>query len=745
MARETIEFEVVSNISEQAEQLNGFKEKFKGAMDSFKTSMANFKTQMDEAGGGIKGFGKALKDNLSGLKNFEGGFKMLNKAFIGSAIGIVVVALAALAKALMNNMAFMEKFNVAMTVVNVAFDKLGKYLMDVGGSLGNVFKNPMESLKSFGKAIVDNILNRFKAFGVYLEAIKKALDGDFKGAAKTAADASIQLGTGITDATDKIKAASKAVKETVTEVSGLAMAFIATKKALDEFNQTAEANISKLEAQAEAERTIADDATKSFKVRQEAAKKAADFDTQAFNIKQRQLELEIAAQEAAVAKEVEGSISKYEAQKELNDKEAALFVLRKERNKQITENEKQQTEITSDEAEQRLDYLIDGFDGVSKAFEKQIAKEGISYKKRKDLLDNYRVAAQTNYEDQVALMEEFSGKTIDMNELIMTSDAKALGDKVQNLGLSEVMANRLLEMIKERRDKMLDLNDQETEINKNHREELNKNAEAYESYADRIEDTKLRQIEDPVERAIEQEKLKQERLREEILANEELTEQQKQDLILQFENATQEKIQEIKGKAAKAEVRQTTKQAKEQQNANLEGAKTTLNTIGTMADEDTVAAKGAAVANATINTYEGASKALAQGGIWGPIAAAAVIAAGTAQVASIAGIEPPKRKKYAFGGFINGASHANGGVGIEAEGGEFIVNKRAMANPSIANAVQSFNQAGNTGSNVGGMISEERVAEIASQVVGSIPVQVSEQEITSTQRAVKVREEATSF
>lgn len=46
--------------------------------------------------------------------------------------------------------------------------------------------------------------------------------------------------------------------------------------------------------------------------------------------------------------------------------------------------------------------------------------------------------------------------------------------------------------------------------------------------------------------------------------------------------------------------------------------------------------KAAAIAQATINTYEGATKALAQGGIFGPVLAAAVIAVGMAQVANIA-------------------------------------------------------------------------------------------------------------
>ena len=44
-----------------------------------------------------------------------------------------------------------------------------------------------------------------------------------------------------------------------------------------------------------------------------------------------------------------------------------------------------------------------------------------------------------------------------------------------------------------------------------------------------------------------------------------------------------------------------------------------------------------------INTYEGASKALAQGGIWGAIQAALVIAQGLAMASKASGIGVPKR------------------------------------------------------------------------------------------------------
>lgn len=82
------------------------------------------------------------------------------------------------------------------------------------------------------------------------------------------------------------------------------------------------------------------------------------------------------------------------------------------------------------------------------------------------------------------------------------------------------------------------------------------------------------------------------------------------------------------------------KLAKEKAEAQQKFARdTALAGMGTLADYFGMS-KEFALAEAVINTYEGATKALAQGGIYGPILAAIVIAAGMAQVATIASTEP---------------------------------------------------------------------------------------------------------
>lgn len=128
--------------------------------------------------------------------------------------------------------------------------------------------------------------------------------------------------------------------------------------------------------------------------------------------------------------------------------------------------------------------------------------------------------------------------------------------------------------------------------------------------------------------------------------------------------------------------------------------------MSTLLGEQSAIGKAFAVVQATINTYLGATKALATGGILGIAQAAIVIAFGMKQVATIAKQKDPDTKintsvkKYAKGGQIYGRSHAQGGVTFrgdngqvfEAEGGENVYIMKKSASAEI-NALSALNEA----------------------------------------------------
>lgn len=128
--------------------------------------------------------------------------------------------------------------------------------------------------------------------------------------------------------------------------------------------------------------------------------------------------------------------------------------------------------------------------------------------------------------------------------------------------------------------------------------------------------------------------------------------------------------------------------------------------MSSLLGEESAIGKAFGVVQATINTYIGATKALAQGGILGIAQAAVVIAFGMKQVATIAKQKDPDTKintsvkKYAKGGQIYGRSHAQGGVTFrgdngqvfEAEGGENVYIMKKTASAEI-NALSALNEA----------------------------------------------------
>lgn len=200
---------------------------------------------------------------------------------------------------------------------------------------------------------------------------------------------------------------------------------------------------------------------------------------------------------------------------------------------------------------------------------------------------------------------------------------------------------------------------------------------------DQIDGLRLQNIQDQREKALEEL-----RIAEEAAMNE-----------LTLLRATEEEKAKVRGEFAKIR-EQINRDASV---AEAENAAATLGTIANGFEEGTAAFKAFKVAETTMSTYAAAQKAYESasaipgvGFILGPAAAAAAVASGLKTVQTIMSTQVPQ---YAMGGLINGPSHSNGGTLIEAEGGEYIINKYAMRQPGVAQLAESLN---NTSSPKGG-------------------------------------------
>tara|TARA_R100000231_G_C5313223_1_gene161085 strand:- start:404 stop:1300 length:897 start_codon:yes stop_codon:yes gene_type:complete len=109
--------------------------------------------------------------------------------------------------------------------------------------------------------------------------------------------------------------------------------------------------------------------------------------------------------------------------------------------------------------------------------------------------------------------------------------------------------------------------------------------------------------------------------------------------------------------------------------------KSTLGSIASIVGQNSKFGKAIAIVQALQDTYAGANKALAQGGLFGFIGAAAVIAAGIANVKQIAGSKTPKPPAS---------------LGARSTGGE---STPAISTPTVSTSPPQFSTVGASGTN----------------------------------------------
>lgn len=160
-----------------------------------------------------------------------------------------------------------------------------------------------------------------------------------------------------------------------------------------------------------------------------------------------------------------------------------------------------------------------------------------------------------------------------------------------------------------------------------------------------------------------------------------------------------------------------------------------------------IASIGVSTAQAIMEAWSSTAAIMFPGNlIAGGALTAMLAAAGIAQTAK-AQQEMRNAMKYEKGGLIEGPRHSNGGVNINAEGGEFVMNRAAtqaflpmleqMNNIGRPQAVQDVS-----------IFSREQVQNIVTETVKgivSIPVTVTQNDITNTQRTVAVTQNRSFF
>ena len=257
--------------------LSGLEKKLDELIEALKASQK----QADKTAESVEGIaettkdiGKSADESQKGIKGLGAGFKGLGVAIKAAGIGLLLQAMGILKELFDNNQKTVDFFNTTFNTLQVAFSDFSKFINDnIGGFVGffkDIFDNPLESVKSLGRAIKDNLVERFQSaldtLGYLGSAAKKFFSGDFGGAmedAKKAGKEYIDVLTGVDGSFDKVvegtKNAAAAVSNYVTETVKQGQAMTETNKQAEIAEVLAQGLIEKYDLQAEKLRQVRDD------------------------------------------------------------------------------------------------------------------------------------------------------------------------------------------------------------------------------------------------------------------------------------------------------------------------------------------------------------------------------------------------------------------------------------------------------------------------------------------------------
>jgi hypothetical protein len=374
MADKTMTFEIDSNIK------------------SVTKDVEKLDKATDKASGGFKKMGTAVKGIGTALK--------------AAGIGLVVALLAKLGEVFSKNQKVLDTFNTAMTALSIAFNDLFSFIDNnigtITGYFKELFENPKEKIIELGKAITEGLYNRFiellDVFGLVGKSLIQLIKGDFSEALETIKQAgkeTVDVFTGVDESFEKV---SETITTYTKKTLDQAKAITATTKAAE----LAAVEFAKLNAQylkdAEIQRQIRDDETKTFTERIEANK---------------ELDKILAEQQKAQKEQIQLQINAAQAQYDINASQENLIALEQEKvamleleetiTGQLSEQKTNQVALEKELLETQNELRAEGLTGIERELEELEA----AYKLKLDMARKSGVdttAITEQYERQKTLL-----------------------------------------------------------------------------------------------------------------------------------------------------------------------------------------------------------------------------------------------------------------------------------------------------------------------------------------------------
>lgn len=387
------------DVNDNLEDINsGSKKAFKGVEKSINNSAK-----------ATKGLGKTLT-SVGTLFKASGIFFIAQKVMEG------------LQSAFSENQRVVDAFSIASRAATTVINDFVNFVINNFGSVTarfkEVFENPVQSLKDFGNAIVDNVIERFNSaisvLGSLASGFIKFTRGDLPGAAAELKNAGKEMVDVITGVDGSVEKASEKVSDLTKAASDYGKQVIKNSKNLvfaEKEAQLAEArNVGLKESfdvQAELQRQIRDDTSKSIEDRIAANNRLGEVLKEQSDLMKEEAQNVVNAAQARfnLTGKLEDEVALIQAKNELAAVEATVtgFVSEQLVNENALRQEKLElmNELKligeSEFERQRLEAEIEREEAIAK-IEREVSDE----ETKNELL----AAARQRYSDQIAEIDQ---------------------------------------------------------------------------------------------------------------------------------------------------------------------------------------------------------------------------------------------------------------------------------------------------------------------------------------------------
>tara|TARA_R100000388_G_C7244326_1_gene163791 strand:- start:876 stop:2456 length:1581 start_codon:yes stop_codon:yes gene_type:complete len=356
-----------------------------------KSNVGKFADDAERAAEAVEKIGKSSDVATKGVDDTGSSFKKLGLAIKAAGIGLLLGLLATLKDVFSKNQTVVDGFNTTMTSLSIAFNDLFSFLQNNVGTVIGYFKSIFEDPKAAIQGLIDDGIARVKesfnslldTLGYLGDAFQKLFARDFAGAldsVKKAGKESIDIITGVDNTVDKVVKtttnATKAIVNYTKSTIDQAQSITETEKAAARANvKFAELNAQYLK-DAEVQRQIRDDETKTFQERIEANE---------------ELSRVLAKQQKLQKEQIQTQIDAAQAQFDINDSEENFIALQLEKTKlldleeqitgQLSEQKTNQVSLEKELLEAQNEIRQEGLSG----FDRELLELENSYQQKLDL------------------------------------------------------------------------------------------------------------------------------------------------------------------------------------------------------------------------------------------------------------------------------------------------------------------------------------------------------------------------